>query len=101
MDEEVVEWQTGKRLTMRIVGTNLPFKAADIRFSLRPENGATVVTVSPLYQLKFGVLGKLFNWLYVRRTYERGMKALLAGLKSYVENQRVSLDAQPAPTRVQ
>ena len=85
LDEEVIEWENSQRLTVRIVGTNLPFKSADIRFTLRPESGGTVVTVAPLYELKFGLLGKLLDRLYVHRTYEKGMKALLAGLKDYVE----------------
>ncbi len=86
LDEEVVEWEDGERLTMRIVGTNLPFKTADIRFRLHPENGATLVAVSPEYELKYGPLGGLLDALYVRRTYERGMNALLAGLKQHVES---------------
>jgi uncharacterized protein YndB with AHSA1/START domain len=85
LDEEVIEWESGQRLTVRIVATNLPFKSADIRITLRPENGGTVVTVAPLYELKFGLLGKLLDRLYVQRNYEKNMRALLAGLKDYVE----------------
>jgi hypothetical protein len=87
LDEEVVEWEVGKRLTMRIVGTNLPFMTADIRFALRAADGATVVTLSPEYTLKFGPLGRLLDLLYVRRTYLKGMNDLLEGLKHYVESQ--------------
>ena len=56
LDEEVVEWQADERLTMRITDTNLPFKTADIRFRLRAEGDGTVVTVSPEYRLRYGVL---------------------------------------------
>ncbi|MFQ5612189.1 MAG: SRPBCC family protein [Anaerolineae bacterium] len=86
LDEKVVEWEEGQRLTMRIVRTNLPFKTADIRFKLRADNGATVVSVSPDYRLKFSLLGTLLDQLYVRRTYAKGMKALLTGLKHYIES---------------
>ena len=85
LDEEVVVWQPNEALTMRITGTNLPFATADIRFSLRPEGEETIVTVSPLYELKFGVLGKVLDRAYVRKSYEKGMVALLAGLKEFVE----------------
>ncbi len=85
LDEEVVEWEAGRRLTMRISGTNLPLKAADIRFSLRADDDATIVTVSPEYAMKFGLLGKILDLLYVRRAYMKGMKALLTGLKTHVE----------------
>lgn len=88
LDEEVVDWQPDERLTMRITGTNLPFATADIRFTLRPEGDSTVVTVSPLYQLKYGPLGEMLDRVYVRRSYTKGMEALLAGLKRHVEGQR-------------
>lgn len=87
LDEEVVLWQPNEKLTMRITGTNLPFATADIRFTLRPENGATVVTVSPLYTLKYGPLGELLDRVYVRGSYQKGMQSLLAGLKTYVEEE--------------
>ena len=85
LDEEVVLWQPNEKLTMRITGTNLPFATADIRFTLHPENGSTVVTVSPLYKLKYGVMGELLDRVYVRKSYQKGMESLLAGLKAYVE----------------
>ena len=88
LDEKVVEWEADKRLTMRIIGTNLPFGTADIRFTLRSEDGFTIVTVSPDYRVKFGPLGALLDLLYVRRSYTKGMKALLAGLKRHVEGER-------------
>ncbi len=44
-------------LTLRITETNMPFKRADIRFTLDERGESTVVTVSPEYKLKFGFLG--------------------------------------------
>ena len=90
LDEEVVLWQPNEKLTMRITGTNLPFATADIRFTLRPENDTTVVTVSPLYKLKYGLLGELLDRVYVRKSYQKGMEALLAGLKAHVEGEAVA-----------
>ncbi len=85
LDEEVVAWKPGEQLTMRIVGTNLPFETADVRFYLRPEGDKTVVIVSPEYKLKFGPVGALMDRFYVRGTYQKGMDNLLQGLKEYVE----------------
>ena len=90
LDEEVVVWQPNEKLTMRITGTNLPFATADIRFTLRPENDATVVTVSPLYKLKYGLMGEMLDRVYVRKSYQKGMEALLAGLKTYVEGEAIA-----------
>lgn len=85
LKEEVVEWEPGKRLTLRIIDTSLPFKAADIRFVLHPDVSGTRVAVSPDYRLKFGPLGTILDRLYVRGAYRKGMTALLYGLKRYVE----------------
>ncbi|MEN8143913.1 MAG: SRPBCC family protein [Gemmatimonadota bacterium] len=85
LDEEVVEWEDGSRLTMRVIGTNLPFKTADIRFRLDGNGDATTVTVSPEYELKFGPLGRLMDRMMVRSQYEKGMRTMLAGLKREVE----------------
>ena len=86
LDEEIVEWEDQKRLTVRIIGTNMPFKTADIRFVLRRnDETSTVVSVSPEYTLKFGVLGKLMDVLLVRRTYIKGMNNMLKGLQTFIE----------------
>lgn len=87
LKEEVVAWEPGQKLTMRINETNLPFESADIRFTLQPEGERTMVTVSPLYELKFGPLGMVLDRLYVRKSYRKGMNSLLAGLKEYVEKE--------------
>ncbi len=83
--EDVVEWSREQVLTMRITETNLPFKSADIRFTLQARAGATEVTVTPDYELKFGGIGRLLDSLIVRRTYRSGMKDLLEGLKGHTE----------------
>ena len=85
LDEEVVEFVAGEALTMRITRTNLPFQHADIRFRLKAQGAATRVSVSPEYRIKFGPIGTLMDRVMVRRTYEKGMRGLLRGLKQHVE----------------
>ncbi len=87
LDETVTEWKQGENLTMRIIGTNLPIKTADIRFTLDQRDTQTLVTVSPTYVLKFGVLGKLMDAMFVHSQYRKGMTSLLKGLKHYVEQE--------------
>lgn len=87
LDEKVVAWQPEEKLTMRIINTNLPFATADIHFTLRASPSGTLVTVSPRYKLKYGPLGALLDRFYVRKNYQKGMIALLAGLKRHVETE--------------
>ncbi len=90
LDEEVIEFERPHKLTIRITDTNLPFKTADIRFSLEPHGDGTIVKVSPKYQLKFGWLGKVLDLVMVRSQYRKGMRDLLRGLKDYVERRGAS-----------
>ncbi|MDX1612816.1 MAG: SRPBCC family protein [Candidatus Promineifilaceae bacterium] len=85
LKEQVVEYRERRKLTMRVTETNLPFATADIHFSLREEDGRTLVVCAPDYALKYGPLGTLMDRLYVRKTYEEGMRRLLRGLKDDVE----------------
>jgi uncharacterized protein YndB with AHSA1/START domain len=86
LHERVQLWSPERALTMRVTQTNLPFEHVDIRFRLAPMGGATRVTVSPEYKLKFGIIGSIMDAVYVRKSYSNGMEALLAGLKKFIEN---------------
>ncbi len=90
LDEEVVLFEPHHRMTIRIKDTNLPFDYAEIRFFLEPSGGQTIVTVSPEYQLKFGVVGRLLDKLMVGPQYRKGMQGLLRGLKNHVETRTAS-----------
>lgn len=85
INEEVIEFEKPQRLTMRINETNLPFKEAEIRFTVELQGDKTLVRVSPKYQLKFGLLGGILDTIMVRSQYRKGMQELLCGLKNYVE----------------
>ena len=82
LDEQVVTWEPEHKLTMRITGTNMPFKTADIRFTLQDNGSSTDVTVSPIYELKYGVIGQFMDLFFVKSTYEKGMIGLLKRIKA-------------------
>ncbi|MFB3091506.1 MAG: SRPBCC family protein [Gammaproteobacteria bacterium] len=90
LDEEVVVFEPSRQMTIRITDTNLPFKTADIRFTLEPDGNKTIVKVSPKYRLKFGLLGRVLDDVMVRNQYRKGMRGLLRGLKDHVENKTAS-----------
>jgi len=85
LDEKVVLFEPHRRLTIHITDTNLPFDAADIRFTLEPHGSTTIVTVSPSYRLKFGLGGRILDKLMVGSQYRKGMRGLLRGLKTHLE----------------
>lgn len=83
--ERVAAWEEGRALTMEVTETNLPLEDIFIRFHLEPSETGTRVTLSPVYKVRFGPLGRLLDAVYLRRAYARGMEALLAGLRADVE----------------
>ncbi len=86
LDEEVVKWEPEQALTMRVTNTNMPFKTIDIRFTLKALNQTqTEVLLSPIYEMKYGPVGKLMDSLFVKNTYRNGMDSLLSGLKNHLE----------------
>jgi uncharacterized protein YndB with AHSA1/START domain len=86
LKEEVVKFELEKAITMRITDSNMPFKYADIRFTLTSDGHQTSVTVSPEYELKYGIIGTLMDKLMVYNMYKKGMGALLKGLKRHAES---------------
>jgi uncharacterized protein YndB with AHSA1/START domain len=86
LDEEVIIWEKEKRLSMRITKTNLPM-TADIHFFLVPNLQGTQVTVKPIYKVNYGIFGFMLDVVYIRKSYQKGMQVLLAGLKRYTEAQ--------------
>ena len=87
LTEHVVEFEPGTAITFRVTDSTLPFKTADIAFTLTDElqQARTEVTVSPTYTLKYGSLGRILNTVAVRRNYRAGMRELLEGLKRHLE----------------
>ena len=81
LNEEVIEFEKPHRLTMRINETNLPFKEAEIRFTVEIQGDKTLVRVSPKYQLKFGLLGGILDTIMVRSQYRKGMQEIVAWIK--------------------
>lgn len=90
LDEEVITFQPPHKLTISITKTNMPFKKAHIRFVLEEHHGQTKVIVSPLYELKYGLLGDVMDRMIVQKKYTKGMTALLEGLKEHTEVELVS-----------
>lgn len=87
LTEQVVTFEPASAITFRITGSTLPFKSADIAFTLSDctQHARTEVSVSPAYTLKYGPIGKILDALTVRRSYRAGMRELLEGLKGHVE----------------
>lgn len=98
LEERAFDWREGEAFKIDVYESNLPLKRNVVAFSLQADgDGATIVSVSPEYELKFGPIGLLLDRLFGERQLRKGMAALLAGLKHYLETGEEVGDALPAP----
>jgi len=81
LEARVLEHEPERLTTFRVVRSNLPFRSADIRFTVEPASEHTVVNVAPTYRLKYGIVGTLLDGAGVRMAYRKAMRSLLTGLK--------------------
>lgn len=87
VEERVAEYEEGSRLTMEIYESNIPLMdEIAVRFDLEDNGNTTTVHCTPDYTLKYGAVGALADRAFVRRTYVKGMQALLGGLRRHVES---------------
>ncbi len=86
LDEEVVLFEPERSITFRITRSTLPFRSADIAFTLTAHGQTTGVSVSPNYRLKYGIVGRLLDKAFVAKAYRLGMRGLLSGLKEQAES---------------
>ena len=85
LEERTVDWREGESYKIAIYDSNLPIKSNVVEFAVKAVEDGTIVSVSPEYAIKFGLLGSLMNRLFLQRKLQQGMEGLLAGLKYHVE----------------
>lgn len=95
LEERAIDWCEGEGFKIDIYKSNLPIKRNLVAFSIEADDDTSVVTVSPDYEIKYGPIGRLIDWLVARRQMKKGMDGLLAGLKYYVETGKEVGDKVP------
>jgi hypothetical protein len=88
--ERVVRWEPESGLGFELDTCSLPVAALRHDYTLSEAAGATRVTQVMAYQLKYGQLGSALDLLAMRRKWDRGVKAFLAGLKDHVETGHIT-----------
>jgi len=87
--EHVVLWEPEGALGFELVTCSLPVASLRHDYTLSHAAGATRVAQVMTYQLKYGQLGRALDMLAMRRRWDSGIKAFLAGLKDHVEASHV------------
>lgn len=83
--ERVTIWEPNGEIEFTLYDCTLPVRELRHRYRLVEENGGTRVEQTQEYRLKYGPIGTVLDALFVRRTWDAGVKSFFAGLKRYVE----------------
>lgn len=89
MDETVIDWREGRGFTLRLHKGDrppMPFRAAEFRYELAPEEGRCAIETRMRYEPAFGVFGRLLDKLVLSRVMQRSVEDVARGLAAYYEN---------------
>jgi len=84
-DEKISVFEPNEALTYQLTECTFPIKGLQHSYSFEKIGNQTKVKQVMEYTVKFGILGKLFDVLMIRKQSDKGIKKFFAGLKSYIE----------------
>ena len=88
VEESVIEVRPQEVLTISL-DEGAPFKKAHGRWTIQGDDGATDVTVTLEYEMKFGPIGWLMDRLLVNSQLRKALRHGVAGLKYHLETGQV------------
>jgi ribosome-associated toxin RatA of RatAB toxin-antitoxin module len=88
-EEKITVFQPTESLTYELTDCSFPIKGLKHSYSFEEVSGQTKVKQVMEYTVKFGLFGKLLDFLMIRKQSDGGIKKFLAGLKSYAESHKL------------
>lgn len=90
-EETVTSWDPPHVLAFELTACSLPVKRLRHRYAITSTGAVTLVQQVMDYDLRGGPAGVVLDRLLVRRRWDSGIKAFLAGLKKRVETHAAEL----------
>lgn len=84
-EEKVTVWQPNHALTIQLTNCTFPINGLTHSYSFSTGTNYTAVKQVMEYKVKFGLLGKLMDWIMIKKQSDKGIKLFMAGLKQFVE----------------
>lgn len=85
-EEEVTIWQPNNALTFQLTACTFPIDGLKHSYSFSSDGNNTTIRQVMEYKVKFGLLGKLIDWLVIKKQSDKGIKLFMGGLKKHIEN---------------
>jgi hypothetical protein len=94
VEERAIGWEDGSSFALEIYDSKKmpPFRFAVESMSVAEKGARAVAYLSLEYELRYGAIGSLLDWLMVRSRFEKMVPAVLAGLKKHLEGGLRSID---------
>lgn len=83
--ERVTAWEPNKSLTIEMYESAWPMQFTHWTTYLKPNGKSTIVSQDMEYELKFGPLGQLMDFIMIRRRFNQILNDIFNGLKAYIE----------------
>ncbi|MBS1689044.1 MAG: SRPBCC family protein [Bacteroidetes bacterium] len=84
-EEKITIWQPNESLTIQLTNCTFPISGLAHSYSFSTNGNNTIVRQVMKYEVKYGVLGKIMDWLMIKKQSDKGIKLFMSGLKNIVE----------------
>jgi uncharacterized protein YndB with AHSA1/START domain len=99
LNERLVDWDEGNRMVVDVIGTSYPLSTRVVTTELEEVDGRhTRVKVTANYRFKFGPIGLILDYLFLRNGVHRLFTDSLIGLKYFVETGNSSSNWMMSPS---
>jgi len=89
-EEKVTICEPNKALTYELTACSFPIENLAHSYSFETTDAGISVKQVMVYKVKFGWIGKLLDWLMIKKQSDTGIKKFMVGLKSYAETQKMT-----------
>jgi len=84
-EEKITAAKTGEQITYTLTDCSFPIAGLSHSYELKKSGTGTLVRQTMQYTVKFGILGKLMDFLMIKKQTSAGIKKFFRGLKTYAE----------------
>lgn len=87
--EQCVLWEEGRQYSMQVDTSDYPYPFSKMQgtWGLEPHADGTCITMRFEYQPKYGPIGLLLDWLYIKPTFSRICEQLMDNWQRKIEQQ--------------
>jgi ligand-binding SRPBCC domain-containing protein len=85
-DETITVFNANQSLTYQLTACSFPVDNLQHNYSFEVIGNQTKVKQVMTYSVKFGILGKLLDYIMIRKQSDAGIKKFFTGLKTYAES---------------